>query len=224
MLTPSNKSETKMVMLEDNQPPSVGSMTPSVSTNRPLILPFVDRRCSVFCQKGLTLLELMTVLVIAGVLFGFAVPAVGTFIKNNRIVTQTNELMADLSFARSEAIKRSENITTCKLVADASSPTCNSTGNDWAGGWTTFIDSDSDGVIDTGEQVLRTRQSLTESGNTLVASNNLANRVIFSRTGLTTLAASGQWTLCDDRQGSLIGRRITLETVGRATIQKANCP
>lgn len=56
-------------------------------------------------EKGVTLLELMVVLVIAGIAFSAAVPAFNGMITRNRIATQTNDLLVAINLARSEALR-----------------------------------------------------------------------------------------------------------------------
>lgn len=65
------------------------------------------------CNKnaGFTLIELMVIVVVLVITLSLAVPAVQEVIKNNRVTGQTNELIALISFARSEAIRRNETVT-----------------------------------------------------------------------------------------------------------------
>lgn len=58
-----------------------------------------------FC-RGFTLLELMTAIAVLAILVSIGVPSFQTLVKNNRVVTQTNELVTAVNFARTEAIKR----------------------------------------------------------------------------------------------------------------------
>ena len=54
--------------------------------------------------------DLNTYLLVAAILFSIAAPRLTTFIQNNRMVAQVNELNVSLSLARSEAVKRNENM------------------------------------------------------------------------------------------------------------------
>ena len=60
--------------------------------------------------RGFTLLELMVTVAVAAILATVAVPGFRDLIQNNRVTTQTNELVSALNFARTEAVKRGRNV------------------------------------------------------------------------------------------------------------------
>lgn len=57
-------------------------------------------------QRGFTMVELMTVLVIAGVLLSLAIPSFREMLARNRVEGVASELATDLQYARSEAVSR----------------------------------------------------------------------------------------------------------------------
>lgn len=57
-------------------------------------------------QPGLTIIELMFVLVVAGVLVAIAIPGFGNLLARTRLEGVMAELQTDLQFARSEAVAR----------------------------------------------------------------------------------------------------------------------
>lgn len=200
----------------------VARRKPAVGTSQPLVA----------AQAGVTLIELMTVLVVATILIGIAVPAIGDFIRNSRMIAQSNELAADLALARSEAVKRATSVTVCKSAnPTASLPSCDTAGANWAAGRVIFIDASSNNQIDSGELVLRVREALG-TGATLNGGTNIQDLIVFTRTGLTTLGApadaanpvENRFVLCDER-GARHGRSITLEVTGRAAVARnpASC-
>jgi len=67
----------------------------------------MSRRSS---QRGFTAIELMTVLVIAGVLLVLALPAFNDMLERRRLEGQANEFVTDLAYAKSEAVQRNRNV------------------------------------------------------------------------------------------------------------------
>lgn len=192
---------------ERTRHPALAGWQPLVRGNLPLI-----------GIAGVTLVELMAVLAVAVILVGIAVPAIGDFIRNGRMVTQTNQFVGDLAFARSEAIKRGANVVICKSSDPiASPPSCNTAGDDWSSGWIIFVDDQTiNGTLDVDEDIVRTHEALPD-GLTLFAAAGVANRVTYTRAGGSDLTAVSSFVLCDQR-GAARGRSITLEVTGRPTI------
>jgi type IV fimbrial biogenesis protein FimT len=55
---------------------------------------------------GFTLIELLITLAVLAIVLAFAVPSFTNLIENSRVTTQTNNLLAAVNLARSEAVKR----------------------------------------------------------------------------------------------------------------------
>ena len=157
--------------------------------------------------KGLTLIELMITLAIAGVLIATAAPSMREFIQNNRSATQINELQATLNLARSEAIKRNSNITICR-----SNDGTSCAGN-WQDGWIVFIDDDFDGTVDESDEVLRVHGGLAE-GNTLRFTRT---KIVYANTGLARTGSNGVFIHCDSR-GAQNARGLIVGPSGRARL------
>lgn len=60
---------------------------------------------------GFTLLEVLITMTIIGILTAVATPSFITFIKRDRLVTNSNQLHSVFKFARSEAIKRNQSVS-----------------------------------------------------------------------------------------------------------------
>lgn len=75
--------------------------------NDPIAAPKQDRKK----EQGFTLIELMVVVIVLAILATAALPFFRSFMTNQRIRTATFDMMALITFARSEAIKRNTNIT-----------------------------------------------------------------------------------------------------------------
>jgi type IV fimbrial biogenesis protein FimT len=76
-------------------------------------------------QTGFTIIELMTVMIIAAILLVIAAPAFNDMLERRRLEGQANELVGDLSYAKSEAVQRNRNVllrthptsNTCYVIA-----------------------------------------------------------------------------------------------------------
>lgn len=181
--------------------------------------------------SGLTLIELMAMLAVVAIIFTVGVPQLSIFFKGNRMVSNTNELLAGLNVARSEAIKAGQRVTICKsLNATSAAPTCDISGTGWETGWFVFVDSDntkgsysssSDGAV------LRVNGGASGDAVTISvdATDNIVNFVSFTSRGTPKLsngaAQSGVFRVCDDRglknaSGNVVARGIVLGATGRA--------
>lgn len=106
-------------------------------------------------QSGFTLIELMFVVMLAALLLGLGIPSFRDFIRNGRITTAANDMVADYNLARSEAVKRRVAVTLCQSDDGA---TCVEPDDAAAfAGWIVFVDADEGGDVDAGEVVLRAR-------------------------------------------------------------------
>lgn len=170
-------------------------------------------------RTGFTLVELIITLTIAGILMALAIPAMKAFILDQRLTTQANDFIADLSLSRSEAIRRASNVVICKQGGSVSSPSC-STSAAWSAGWVVFVDADSNGALASNESVLRIRQSL-DGNNTLNAISG-TNSIVFANTGLTTLSSGTEiaMRLCDSR-GASKAVTVWVNFTGRARTDRA---
>jgi type IV fimbrial biogenesis protein FimT len=61
-------------------------------------------------QLGFTMVELMTVVVIAGILLALAAPSFRDMFERRRLEGQANEFVTDLQYARSEAAARNRSV------------------------------------------------------------------------------------------------------------------
>lgn len=172
-------------------------------------------------ETGFTLIELLIVVLVAAVLAALGGPAMGNFIKNNRLQSKTHAVMADILHARGEAVTRKKNVVMCRSAnADAATPACGGTVQNWGvGGYIVFVDEDADFAFGAGDLLLR--RGAKASDNVTLMTNATANMDIrFSSDGsLNAGGATAEIAVCDDRPAAQgFGRRIDVPPHGRPKI------
>ena len=161
-------------------------------------------------KSGFTLLEMLITLAVISVIVAFAVPSMTEFSKNDRLTTNVNTLVGHLAYARSEAVKRSVQVSLC-VSNNSGTATPGCTGGNWQDGWIVYIDADGDNSYSANEEVLRAQQAFT-GNNTLVPAGGIGNQVTYDYRGFVT--ATGSFLLCDERPGPH-GKTVTITTTGR---------
>lgn len=154
-------------------------------------LPIRPRR-----QRGFTLVEMVIVVFMVGVLATLAGPMFRDFIIQQSIRNAAFELMSDLTFARSEAVKRNLTVTMSK------------TGT-WTGGR----------KVAAGATTLRQHPALSPNITITMASSS----VDFFLNGRA--AASASFTI-DDAAGkaSIVARCVSVDPGGRPQSVEGACP
>jgi type IV fimbrial biogenesis protein FimT len=94
---------------------------------------------------GVTLVELLMVLVIAAILLVVGVPAFTSFVNDTRLSSNLTQLVSDLNQTRSEAIKRNTRVLIC--VRNVAGTDCG-TGTNWQNGWLVCYDANNDDACD----------------------------------------------------------------------------
>jgi len=159
-------------------------------------------------QNAFTLLELMATLAIVVIFSMFALPSMSEFIKNERLTTQINSLVASLQRARSEAILRHLPVTVC---SSSNGTAC--TDDNWQDGWIVFVDVNGDAAVDAEDEILQAQAQL--NGDTNLGSSSGDTRIVYDSRGFTP-NTNLTFSLCDDR-GSSYGKSISISNTGRVT-------
>jgi type IV fimbrial biogenesis protein FimT len=176
-------------------------------------------------QSGFTLYELLTTMLIVGVVLAIGVPNMQSFRQNSRMTAAANNLHSSFHLARSEAARSKSSITICASGDSmTATPSC---GGELEAGWVVFEDRNGDIVIDVGEPVIRRFPAI---GNDIVVNTvGPDDYFSFASTGLGRGNVTGTpplstMVLCDPR-GNITGgggkstaRVLVVTPLGRATV------
>jgi len=169
-----------------------------------------------FTQKhryeGFTLLEVLTSLAIASILVTAAVPAMQDFIIRNRMSTEVNTFVASLYLARSESVKRLQDVSLCPTTTGTS---CDNV-KEWSEGWMVYADVDNNNSYSAGDVVIQQNPKLPNR----FANSGKTTYITFNPRGSSN-AGSFSFT---DTGGIADPRCITLSSAGRSYVSKNPCP
>ncbi len=176
-------------------------------------------------------MELMATLTIVGVLAALSAPSISSIIKNQRVTSQTNEFVADVTFARNEVRTRgitpapaNGGVVICPAVAAGGACAPIGTSN-YTNGRLIFVDVNGNGDFDPGEQILRERPKLEGATNTLNAFDTLGSGaaipgpIMFGADGVVQKGAAN-YAICDDR-GPGQGRQVVIGASGQSRVLRS---
>lgn len=152
------------------------------------------------------MMELLLAIAILAIVTVAALPSFTQVIQNNRLSSQTNELVTAMQYARSEALKRSRGVTVC------SSDDGQGCGGEWSDGWIVIADL---GGAD--EELLRVWASPGED----FQFNPASGTIEFQRTGFADAVYSVDLDL--DYCSGDNARRINVERTGRVGSERVEC-
>ncbi len=101
--------------------------------------------------RGLTLIELMVTIAVLVIVIAIGVPSFEGTLNSSRLSSSANELTGAVQLARAESIRRNRSVVLCRsetLAACAS-------GDEWSA-WIVFVDTNGDGAVSVGEEILKT--------------------------------------------------------------------
>jgi type IV fimbrial biogenesis protein FimT len=175
-------------------------------------------------QRGFTIVELMVVILIIAVLAGIAVPTFRQYTRSSRVTATQNDLITALSFARSEALKRSIAVSVCPSADGTSCSGSAATG--WLSGWIAFTDNTgAPGFVDAGangDEVLQVWPALT--GDVTLVANSTYVQYQPVGTAQFSVAPPGTfdiaWTNCTGK----FKHHLSVMFVGSPRAELMSCP
>lgn len=179
-------------------------------------------------KDGFTLVELMVTIAVAGVLLALAVPGFQRYVLDAKRSEVVNELVNSFQLARSEAIRRGQEVGIC---ASSNGTACSSNSTDWSQGWMVFLNADP--IADTAptcctgaDEILRVYRQ--PSSNIVVTSTSASAGVTsgrFKARAFGQTNANGTVKVCDPR-GSSEGRSVVVSISGTVRLQDTSitCP
>ena len=177
---------------------------------------FFSRHC--VAAAGFTLIELMVTVAIIGIVALFGIPAFSDFILNNRIRGQAGDLVAQLTHARSEAMRTATRITLCPGTSGGCA------GSNWENGWVVFVDANANAAVDSSETVIGVGPAL--DGSNTLRSTAFSTYISFRHDGGSTSISggglAGAFVLCDSRGYGDNARAVAVSASGRMKALAAN--
>ena len=148
-------------------------------------------------QRGFTLIEAIIVMSIMAILAGVSTSSFVWLNQSTQIRGAAFDLVADLDFARSEAVKRNNDVVVAPV------------GGTWANGWT----------VTAAGTLLRQRAALGGQIDFATAPGTLT----FDGAGRASLVTVGNFQICPPNGGTLSGRTVRIEASGLSRSTKTTC-
>ena len=164
--------------------------------------------------RGFTLIEMLTTVAVLVVSLALAAPALGGFIRSNRLVSAQSEYVSSLMLARSEAARRGTPVGIDAKAAAAA--------GGFARGWRVWVDANGNGNYDAGETLLR--DVADRGAGVAISATGDVRDVVFSPRGFLAAAALVDVIVCGSA-GEVRGYRLRVEPVGLVdAAEVTTCP
>lgn len=170
--------------------------------------------------RGFTLVELMVVIAVMSILLALAVPSFGRLIQSSGVSSDVNTFLADMRYARGEAVRRGSLVLMCPSTNPEDANADCGTDPDWKNGWIIFEDRDNSGSHAAAEPMLRQQGPLTRSGG-VVDGGGTVTKFHFLATGRMRSindAATLTFNPASGNSDATLQRVVCVSMSGRARI------
>jgi type IV fimbrial biogenesis protein FimT len=159
-------------------------------------------------QAGYSLYDLMITSSLVSVL-GIGAAGMTSMVQDARMTAGVNQLMAELSLARSEAIKRGTAVSLCR---SGNGQSC-SDKSEWKDGWIIFTDLNKNHQVDGDEKIIRAQQDSLQNTE-LRYGGEIESYAYLTYYPAGYARPNATFTFCD-RRGSEKAKAVIINTVGR---------
>ena len=139
-------------------------------------------------ETAFTLIELMIAIAVAAIVLTLGVPSFNRVMERNQLTAHINDLVSTLHFARSEAVRRNDDVKVCH---SADGVNCGGAG--YEDGWIVFIDEDGDDSWDDPTEELIRVNAQIPNNYTLQVNGNM-DAFVYRAKGDTS--GQGRFVLC----------------------------
>ncbi len=167
--------------------------------------------------RGVTLIEMVIVLVIIAVLAAVALPNFRESMQSSRISSMNHEFISSVNLVRSEAIKANRGAVMC---ASTDGNACNA--GVWNDGWIVWVDQNANGVRDINDTVVRHQQALNRV--TLTVAGGTPQLRFNARGILVGVPPTFTLMPVDCKPGRENQRTMTVLVSGSIRTSKGACP
>lgn len=185
----------------------------------------MDRMLPLGPDSGLTLIELMIVLVVLATTLSMGAPLFQNLLHSQRLHAESNRFLGAINLARSEAVMRNLPVSICpSAMATTGKAQCSGT---YAGGWIVFANTDKDKVVDAGtDEVLQVFESLPPGYRLTNRSGGKAAFELINYLPDGSSHSNRTLLFCPPLRTSRQSQSIIINIVGRARLTRGwgECP
>ena len=177
----------------------------------------MDRMSSYNPESGLSLIEMMIVLVVVASSLSIGTPLMQNLVHGNRLRAESSRFLGAINLARSEAVMRNQVVSICPSeMAQTGKAECSGT---YEAGWIVFSNQDKDKVVDAGtDEVLQIFEGLPQGYRMKNRSGTKSAFTLINYLPDGTSHSNRTLLFCPPQQVQVPSLSIVINIVGRARL------